>query len=146
MESPAPPPPVDGQPGASILRWSRILIADDSPMIIHLIVAKLKRFCIRIDTVSDGQQATAAVQESLSGDLRYDLILVDSRMPVMDGCDATRRIRELGYTGPIIAMTASDSDTDRHAALDAGCTAFALKPFNWLQLFTTMRRLVPPSQ
>ncbi len=137
--------PAEESRNAPIRRWNRILVADDSPMVCHLIAAKLKRFCIRVDVVADGLQAVAAVLECLSGSTPFELILMDAKMPNMDGLDATRRIRESGFTGPVIAMTASDLDEDRTAAIEAGSNDFVLKPFNWLTLFTKMRRLVPPS-
>lgn len=137
--------PAEENRGVPILRWSRILVADDSPMVCHLITAKLRRFCIRVDVVADGRQAVSAVLESLGGNSPFELILMDARMPNLDGLDATRRIRESGYTGPVIAMTASDVDEDRKAAIEAGSNEFVVKPFNWLTLFTKMRRLLPPS-
>jgi len=75
----------------------------------------------------------------------YDLVLMDLRMPVMDGYEATRRIRgweaEQGRTlTPIIALTASALDAELQKAVDAGCTASLRKPIRLLTLLEAIRR------
>jgi CheY-like chemotaxis protein len=88
-----------------------------------------------VDFAADGQQALAMAQAN-----RYDLILMDIRMPNMDGLDATRAIRQLpGYAAtPILAMTASAFENDRRACLDAGMNDHVAKPVMPEQLFATL--------
>lgn len=73
-----------------------------------------------------------AVEEIRNG--RFDFVLMDLKMPVMDGLEATRKIREFNSDIPIVALTANAFDTDRVSAMDAGCNAFLPKPVKRKQL------------
>lgn len=109
-----------------------VLIAEDNPA--NRLVARLtlEKFGIHIHEASDGLEALSAARES-----RLDLILMDCRMPVMDGYEATRQIRALpepSSTVPIIALTASAFKEDRIRAERAGMDDFLAKPFQDAEL------------
>ncbi len=70
----------------------------------------------------------------------YDLVLMDINMPVMNGLEATKRLREMGFTLPIIAMTANVGDRDKRAALDAGMNAFVEKPVRVEKIFSEIAK------
>ena len=74
-----------------------------------------------------------AVEEIRNG--KFDFVLMDLKMPVMDGLVATRKIREFNSDIPIVALTANAFDADRANAMDAGCNAFLPKPVKRKQLF-----------
>jgi two-component system sensor histidine kinase/response regulator len=122
-----PPAPAQQQPredkGAL-----RILLVDDSPDNRLLVQAYLKKSPYRMDMAENGE---AAVEKFKSD--RYDLVLMDIQMPVMDGYIATRTIREWESQSalkptPIIALTAFALKDEMQKSLEAGCDAHLTKP------------------
>lgn len=122
---PAGPEPAAARPPDARLH---LLLVDDSADNRTLVQAYLKQLPYRIEEAEDG---ATAVEKFKAG--RYDLVLMDMRMPVMDGYQATRAIRaweaEQGRSAtPIIAFTASAREEDERKSLEAGCTAHLAKP------------------
>ena len=119
----------------------RVLIADDNPTN-RLVAAKmLKDFEIQTDTACDGAEAVTAASR-----FNYDLILMDVRMPEMDGLQATRTIRARGErlpTVPIIAFTANAFPEDVKACLEAGMNDFVVKPARKKALVEAILRVLP---
>lgn len=100
-----------------------ILLAEDNAINALLTRTLLEADGAIVETVEDGSLAVKAVQSGV-----YDLIFMDMRMPVMDGLESTRKIRALGKTMPIIALTANAFDDDRNACFDSGMNDFMTKP------------------
>ena len=118
----------------------RVLLAEDNPINALLARTLLEREGCKVDRVADGAQAVAA----LSSD-SYDLILMDLRMPVLGGLDATLRLRAQGVTTPIVALTADAFDEDRRACLTAGMTDFLVKPLTHAALRDVLTRWTGPN-
>jgi CheY-like chemotaxis protein len=76
-----------------------------------------------VDHAAGGQEALAALAVG-----SYELILMDMRMPGMSGVETTQKVRSLGVTTPIVALTANVFEEDRHACLEAGMDDFLMKP------------------
>lgn len=108
-----------------------ILVAEDSKPNQLVVQAMLERKGYQVDVVSDGIEACAAVKRKGLGASAYGLILMDVQMPGMDGIEATRWIRNNGYSLPIIALTAKAFMEDEKACLEAGMNDFMTKPVNY---------------
>ena len=104
-----------------------VLIVEDSALNRKLVETVLKPYGYRILTAEDGQ---AGVETALRE--RPDLILMDVMMPVMNGYDATRRIKDHRETAsiPVVALTASAMPHERDQALAAGCDGYITKPID----------------
>ncbi|MDH5545105.1 MAG: ATP-binding protein [Gammaproteobacteria bacterium] len=116
---------------------NRVLIVDDEPVNRKLLIDILKILNPQVDQAENGSEAVELIKNN-----PYDLIFMDMQMPVMNGLDATRRIRMLpnGKTVPIIALTGNAFYEDRLRCLEAGMTEFVSKPFSVVQLLSNVRR------
>jgi signal transduction histidine kinase len=120
----------------------RVLIAEDDEVNALIATAYLEHFGIECERVADGRQA---VRHALREVDRPDLVLMDCRMPVMDGLQATREIRAqertLGLQRiPVIALTATASNTHRDQCMEAGMDDFMAKPYTRAELAAMLER------
>ncbi|MFN3512537.1 MAG: response regulator [Phenylobacterium sp.] len=102
---------------------TRVLLVEDNPINALLARTLLTREGCAVDQAGGGEEALAAVAVG-----RYDLILMDMRMPGLSGLETTRRLREQGVATPVVALTANAFEEDRHACLAAGMDDFLVKP------------------
>ena len=114
----------------------KILIAEDNDSNFILMTYILKKF-YEYDRARNGQEAVDMVEKN-----NYDLILMDIKMPVMDGMEATRLIKEKHPELPIIALTANAFDSDRQLAYEAGCNEFLPKPISSEVCLKTIAKLI----
>ena len=121
----------------------KILLADDLPMNLALVEKLLIRRGHTVRTVENGQQALEACKQET-----FDAVLMDMQMPVMDGIEATRLIRQHESDQgthphvPIIAMTANDDENDKQACRKAGMDGFITKPIEIKTIGTTIREII----
>jgi two-component system, cell cycle response regulator len=128
-----------GGPHAGDSRQQRILVVDDHPDNIEIIRARLESRGFEVDTASNGQEALDRVQSRPP-----HLILLDVMMPLMDGYEVSRRIKNdqaLPYI-PIILVTARDSTQDKVEGLDAGADDYLTKPVNFPELEARVRSML----
>ncbi len=116
----------------------RVLLAEDSPDNRSVLVYHLSRVGLKAVIAEDGR---AAVEAALRRP--FDLILMDMQMPELDGYSATAALREAGYQGPIVALTAHAMQADRDKCLAVGCTDYLTKPIDPPLFVETIARYLP---
>ena len=125
-------------------RGRHILLVEDNELNREIAVAILHEYGFLVDTAENGAVAVEKIRTSDPG--RYDLVLMDVQMPVMDGCTATRRIRALEdpvrAAVPIVAMTANVFEEERKRAFDCGMNGFLSKPIVIEELIDALRDII----
>jgi PAS domain S-box-containing protein len=130
--------------GEGALRGVRVLVVDDSDINLEVTKRILELEGARVSLANNGQDAFDRLVAEPNG---FDVVLMDVQMPVLDGHDATRRIRiELGLADlPIIALTAGALSSERKRAADAGMDSFIVKPFGAEALVRSILRHIKPA-
>ncbi len=118
----------------------RLLLAEDGPDNQRLISFVLKKSGADVTVAENGQIAREKALAAQDAGEPFDVILMDIQMPVMDGHTATRKLREDGYTGPIVALTANAMAGDEEKCRLAGCDGYATKPIDRPSLFAEIAR------
>jgi CheY-like chemotaxis protein len=131
----APHGPEDERVAPATVAGVRVLVAEDNPVNAMLVQAILKREGCTVELAGTGEEALQALARS-----RYDLVLMDMRMPGMDGPAAAKQLRDAGDKTPIVALTANAFEEDRKTCLDAGMNAFLSKPVDAAALKTVLAR------
>jgi CheY-like chemotaxis protein/HPt (histidine-containing phosphotransfer) domain-containing protein len=122
---------------------TRILLVEDNITNQQVALGILNKFGLRADAATNGVEALKALES-----IHYDLVLMDVQMPVMDGFEATRHIRDiqsavLNHGLPIIAMTARALQGDRERCLEAGMNDYVSKPVEPQALAEVLNRWLP---
>lgn len=114
----------------------KILVAEDNDSNYILMTYILKRR-YEFERAANGQEA---VDKALTGN--FHLVLMDVKMPVMDGLEATKAIKEKKPDLPIVALTANAFDSDRQLAFDCGCDDFLTKPVSSAKCLETIAKYI----
>lgn len=130
----------DNLPGADDGKGQSVLLVEDNPVNQAVIQAMLRSLGLEVVVAADGAQAISLVARQ-----RFAAVLMDCRLPVVDGYEATRRLRQLpqGRDLPIIALTANALQGDRERCIEAGMNDYLAKPFKRNELQEILQRWLP---
>jgi len=115
----------------------RVLVVEDAPRLLEILARSLREEGFVVDGAPTGEEALR-----LAAIAPYDAIVLDIRLPDLDGFEVCRRVREAGSWSPILMLTARDALADRVRGLDTGADDYLTKPFEFPELFARMRALV----
>ena len=118
---------------------SKVLLVEDDQQNYDMMMRRLERRGYDVELAVDGEEAVAKAQA-----VKPDLILMDIKLPKLDGLQATRRIRKQAHGGdvPVIALTAHAFTEDEEKARAAGCDDYHAKPVAFIQLVEQMEQLL----
>lgn len=125
---------------------ARVLLAEDHDINRMLATAMLERCGQQVEIAADGDVAVRMIEAAAHQGRAYDLVLMDVQMPHCDGYEATRRIRQAGFSAnklPIVALTANAYDDDVKAAWEAGMQSHLAKPLAFEDLVAALHRWLP---
>ena len=124
------------------VRGDRILVVEDVPVNRRMLQSFLTKAGFRVATADDGAQAVDCVLAADAEGDPFQLVFMDVQMPVLDGYEATARIREAGFDLSIVALTAHAMRCDQERCLQAGCDEYATKPIGRAELVAIAKRYV----
>lgn len=134
-------PEKSADPDTSDFSGKRILLVEDNDLNLEIAQTLLEMNGFLVECAKNGQEALDCFQEHTAG--YYDAILMDIRMPVLDGIETAKRLRTMGRpdsrTIPIIAMTANAFDEDSRKSLDSGMNGHLSKPIQIEKLLSLLR-------
>ncbi len=120
----------------------KLLVVDDDEMNRDVLARRLLRRGYGVIFAASGEEALIAAASE-----RPDVILMDLAMPILDGYEATRRLKKNPDTSsiPVIALSAWAMNSDRDKALEAGCDDYDVKPFDWARLLGKIDACLRPA-
>ncbi len=118
----------------------RLLLAEDVPDVYAVLRQVLRKMNLEVEIAEDGRLACEVAENSKAEGKPFDLILMDIQMPRMNGYEATRWLRQHGWQGPIVALTAHAMVGDREKCLEAGCDDYIVKPITSKRLRDVLAR------
>ncbi len=124
------------------LQGAHVLVVEDNPVNMMIVVAMLEQWGVQVAQVTDGSLALGAVEHAVNERLPFDMVLMDVQMPEMSGHEAARQLRQRydAQALPIVALTAAALVSERDHALQSGMNDFLTKPIDAQQLRATVRR------
>ena len=121
-----------------LMSYGKVLVVDDVEVNIYVVMGLLMPYELQVDSASNGKEAIDKISEGNE----YDIIFMDHMMPEMDGIEATKIIRGMGYAKPIVALTANAVEGQAEIFLDNGFDDFISKPIDVRSMNLILNRLI----
>jgi CheY-like chemotaxis protein len=121
----------------------RVLLAEDNRDLQQIFARQLTLLGLEVVGVTNGRDAVELALAAHQAGNPFDLVLMDLEMPIVDGYEATRRLRDGGFSGPILALSAHSTDDYRLDIIEMGCNDCVCKPIDWDHLTDLIRRFIP---
>ncbi|WP_042892031.1 response regulator transcription factor, partial [Anaplasma marginale] len=115
----------------------KILLVDDDKYLAEILSENLSKHNFVVDTVADGETGWY-----YASSFPYDLIVLDVLMPELDGLSLCKRLRDNGYSTPVLLLTARNSSIDKIKGLNAGADDYIVKPFDFEELIARIRAIL----
>ena len=115
----------------------KLLLVEDDQSLTELLAEALSDQNYSVDVANNGQEGWELAESS-----NYDLLLLDVKLPKVDGLSLCRRLRSHGYQKPILMLTARDTIQDRAAGMDAGANDYLVKPCKLKELLAHVQALL----
>jgi PAS domain S-box-containing protein len=125
-------------------RRCKVLLAEDGPDNQRLIAYVVRKYRADVTIADNGQMAVDLVLAAEDAGDPFHVVLMDMQMPVLDGYGATQKLRESGFAGTIVALTAHAMGGDREKCLAAGCNDYSMKPIDRASLYRVIARCAVP--
>lgn len=118
---------------------ARVLLVEDNEMNRDMLTRRLERSGFEVELAANGQEALDCIGETM-----VDLVIMDMRMPVLDGWKATQEIRKRDETShiPVIGLSANAMEGDREKAMETGCSDYCTKPVDFNVLLEKINNLL----
>ncbi|HEY1602687.1 MAG TPA: ATP-binding protein [Pirellulales bacterium] len=126
-------------------RRCKVLLAEDGPDNQRLIAYVVRKYRADVTIADNGQMAVDLVLAAEDSGDPFHVVLMDMQMPVLDGYGATQKLREAGFAGTIVALTAHAMGGDREKCLAAGCNDYSMKPIDRASLYRVIARCAVPT-
>jgi len=127
-----------GQIIRDMMPYGSVLIVDDMEPNLYVAAGLLRPYMLQVETAMSGQEAI----DLINNGKEYDVIFMDHMMPVMDGIEATKKLRALGYKKPVVALTANAVSGQANVFLKNGFDEFISKPIDIRQLNSVLNKLI----
>ena len=125
-----------------LMPYGKVLVVDDMEQNLCVATELMKLYQLQIETAGGGLEAIEKIETKIAEGKAYDIIFMDHMMPEIDGVETTTRIRSMGYTQPVVALTADENDANQEFLAQNGFDDYILKPIDIRKLDIVLNKFI----